>query len=81
MFACHKTAEGKEQACAGWLAVAGVEHIGIRLAIAQGRLDPAVLSPGDGWPELFGSFEEMADMQAAAPYTHHYPRDAEGDDL
>ena len=81
MFACHKTAEGKEQACAGWLAVAGVEHIGIRLAIAQGRLDPAVLSPGDGWPELFGSFEEMADTQAAAPYTHHDPRDAEGDDL
>ncbi|WP_241031712.1 hypothetical protein [Rhodococcus koreensis] len=30
MFACHKSPEGAEEACAGWLAVAGVEHLGVR---------------------------------------------------
>lgn len=64
MFACHKSPEGAEDACAGWLAVAGGEHIGVRFAVAQRRLDPALLTPGEGWPELFGSFEEMADTQA-----------------
>lgn len=44
--------------------MAGVEHIGVRFAIAQGRLDPARLSPGEGWPALFESFEEMANTQA-----------------
>lgn len=66
MFACHKSPEGSEDACAGWLAVAGFEHIGVRFAVAQGRLDPAVCSPGEDWPPLFDSFEEMADTQAAS---------------
>ncbi|GBF17407.1 hypothetical protein Br6_04813 [Rhodococcus sp. Br-6] len=64
MFACHKTAEGAEQACAGWLAVAGGDHLGVRVAVIQGRLDPAVLEPGEAWPPLFGSFDEMADTQS-----------------
>lgn len=64
MFACHKSPEGAEEACAGWLAVAGVEHLGVRVAVAQGRLDPAVLTPGDGWPALFGSHAEMTQTQS-----------------
>lgn len=44
MFACHKTPEGKEQACAGWLAVAGRDHLGVRLAVAHGGL-PADRTP------------------------------------
>lgn len=64
MFACHKTREGSEQACAGWLAVAGGDHIGVRLAVIQGRVDPATLTPGADWPPLFVSYTEMADTQA-----------------
>ena len=65
MFACHKSPEGREAACAGWLAVSGIEHIGIRLAIVTGRIPASVLQPGDGWPELFDSYDEMADTQQA----------------
>ena len=38
IFACHKSVEGTEEACAGWLAVTGYNHLGIRLMVAaQGR--------------------------------------------
>jgi len=63
MFACHMTHEGREQACAGWLAVAAHNHIGVRLAVATGRLPAQVLGPGEDWPELFGSYDEMAKVQ------------------
>lgn len=65
LFACHKTAEGREQACAGWLATVGREHLGVRLAVATGRLPVAALDPGDGWPPLFDTYIEMAATQAA----------------
>ncbi|WP_236746240.1 DUF6283 family protein [Mycobacteroides abscessus] len=61
MFACHKSEPGRDRACAGWLAVAGVEHLGIRLAVALGRLPAAALRPGDDWPDLFGSYDEMVE--------------------
>jgi hypothetical protein len=60
MFACHKTAEGREIACAGWLAVVGHHHLGVRFAVAMGRLDAAVLVSGPDWPMLYGSYSEMA---------------------
>lgn len=60
LFACHKSAEGREIACAGWLAVEGRNHVGVRLLVAVGRIAAWQLSPVAGWPELFGSFEEMA---------------------
>jgi hypothetical protein len=63
MFACHKSPEGGERACAGWLAVVGYEHLGVRVALARGRLDPAAMQPGDGWPDLFGDYDEMAATQ------------------
>ncbi len=63
LFACHMTKEGREQACAGWLAVAGVEHLGVRLALIQGRLDPAALRPGPGWPDLHDSYEALVAHQ------------------
>ena len=65
VFACHKTREGREEACAGWLAVAGYGHLGIRLAVAMRRLPGSALEPGEGWPDLFGSYDEMAAVQAA----------------
>jgi len=65
MFACHKSAEGREEACAGWLAAVGYEHIGVRIALTRGDLPVAAMEPGEGWPELFGTYEEMADAQGA----------------
>ena len=59
MFGCHKSPEGREYACAGWLAVAGADHLGVRLAVAMRTLPGEALSPGADWPELYGSYEEM----------------------
>jgi hypothetical protein len=59
MFACHKTAEGAEQACAGWLAAVGRKRIGVRAAVALGRLPVSVLDPGEGWPQLHTGYDEM----------------------
>jgi len=64
MFACHMTQEGKEVACAGWLAVCGIDHLGIRMAVLTSRLEPADLEPKPGWPPLFASYDEMAAAQA-----------------
>lgn len=63
LFACHKTPEHGERACAGHLAVEGYNHLGVRYAVAVGRLDPVALSPRPRWPELYGSFDEMVDAQ------------------
>lgn len=60
IFACHKTPDGGERACAGWLAVVGYDHLGVRFAIMTGRLDPAALKAGDGWPELYPSYAALA---------------------
>jgi hypothetical protein len=64
MFACHKSPEGAERACASWLAVVGGEHLGVRLALAMGHLDPTALTPKADWPALFGSYEEMVQSQS-----------------
>lgn len=64
LFACHKSPEGAEEACAGWLAAVGNVHIRVRLAVAHGRLPAEALTPGEGWPELYPSYLEMAARQA-----------------
>ncbi|MFJ4703169.1 DUF6283 family protein [Streptomyces sp. NPDC088768] len=64
LFACHKTPEGREKACAGWLAAVGHRHLGVRLAVTQGRLPAQALTPGESWPPLFAAYEEMATTQA-----------------
>lgn len=58
MFACHQSKAEPSELCAGWLAVAGYEHLSVRLAIAWGHLPASVLDPGTGWPELFASIGE-----------------------
>lgn len=63
LFACHKSPVGHEEACAGWLAAVGVDSIEVRLAVAMKRLPAAAITPGDGWPALFASYEEMAEAQ------------------
>jgi hypothetical protein len=62
MFACHKSAEGNEIACAGWLAVVGYENITVRLLLATGDL--TMPEPDETWPPLFDSYDEMASTQA-----------------
>lgn len=64
IFACHKTEAGRDQACAGWLAIVGHQHLGVRIAVIQGRLPGGALEPGPDWPDLFDSYEQMADRQA-----------------
>ncbi|ANY10694.1 hypothetical protein AFB00_30270 (plasmid) [Pseudonocardia sp. HH130630-07] len=59
MFACHQSGEGREQACAGWLAAVGADHLGARLAIAQGRLPAEALQPDPDGPALYGSWAEL----------------------
>jgi hypothetical protein len=65
IFACHKTADGQDRACASWLAVVGVDHLGVRLAVATGLLSPDALLPKVGWPDLYGSYEELARANGA----------------
>lgn len=67
LFACHKTPEGGEEPCAGWLAAVGHQHLGVRLAVITGRLDPATLAPRPGWPELFTDYDELIAVMAARP--------------
>lgn len=61
MFACHKSAEGKELPCAGWLAAVGREHVGVRLAAARGEIDAELLRPGADWPALYADYDELLD--------------------
>jgi hypothetical protein len=35
----------------------------VRIAVAFGELPADALEPGDDWPELFGSYDEMAAAQ------------------
>ncbi|RCG18250.1 hypothetical protein DQ384_39205 [Sphaerisporangium album] len=68
MFACHQGAPGHpgtNVACAGWLAVEGTGHVAVRLAVSHGRLPVSALSPGPNWPDLYDSYQEMADANAA----------------
>lgn len=68
MFGCHKGTPGRptaDLACAGWLAMSGLNHIGVRLALIQGRLPEESMFPGPRWPELYGSYGDMASANRA----------------
>ncbi len=60
MFACHKTPDELERACAGWLAVEGRDHVTVRLACAMGELPYDALDPSPDWPPLFESIAAAA---------------------
>lgn len=57
LFACHKTPEGEERACAGWLAREGANHPTVRLAVLLGDVPACALDPGEGWPDLHPDFQ------------------------
>jgi Family of unknown function (DUF6283) len=60
IFACHMSEEGRDRACAGWLASIGQEHLRIRLAVAMGDLPPEALTPAPGWPALHPDYASLA---------------------
>lgn len=60
LFACHKTPEQGERACAGWLAVEGSAHPSVRLAAVLDKLPPDMLQPKEDWPDLHESFAATA---------------------
>lgn len=65
IFACHKSQEGRELPCAGWLASVGYWHIGMRLAAARGEIPGTAFRPEADWPELHESYDEMMEAKAA----------------
>ncbi|GAA2275583.1 hypothetical protein GCM10009853_032140 [Glycomyces scopariae] len=80
VFACHMTtpAPGRESiACTGALAVCGQGNLTLRIGLALGRVPAEAVEPGEGWPELFDSFEEMADANAPRPHEGLHVRDRE----
>lgn len=64
-FACHQSRDGDEIVCAGWLAVEGHAHPGVRLNVAQGFVDADALRPGDDWPELHDDFQQVIEKLRA----------------
>jgi hypothetical protein len=63
-FACHKSLEGREIPCAGFLLKGATHNLGVRLAIYENRYDRGVLSSP---VELFDSFVEMAVFNGVDP--------------
>ena len=65
LFGCHKGEPGSsaDLACAGWLAQFGGDHVGVRLAIVQGRLPASALVPGVNWPSLHESWADVVQAQ------------------
>lgn len=64
MFACHMSPPGGAWLCAGWLVVAArAGNVPVRLALAAELLPEEAVLPRGDWPELFGSYEEMAARQ------------------
>ena len=57
VFGCHKTPEGKEQACAGFLIVHGHDNNRVRIAERHGWVD---LDSIQATGPLYASFDEMA---------------------
>jgi hypothetical protein len=65
LFACHHSRAGEESVCAGWLAVCGHKHLGVRLAVATGRLEP--VEPDDTWPALHPDYDTVVAHAAGPP--------------
>lgn len=74
LFGCHKGRPGSDDSCprteddltcAGWLAQFGGDHLTIRLALNERRLDPAALKPGDNWPPLHQTWDDVVRHQTS----------------
>lgn len=65
MFACHQSKDGAKITCAGWLATVGHRHPGVRLAVAMKRLNMSALRPGNDWPTLHSSYQDVLEKLRA----------------
>jgi hypothetical protein len=67
MFGCHKGEPGTNDdlSCAGWLVQFGFDHLGVRLALAQGRLPASALEAGDTWPPLHETWDDVVGSHTA----------------
>jgi len=63
IFTCHKTDDGNEHACVGWLMVDGPENLVVRFAIAKGDIDFKNLRSRG---ELYDSYGEMAEANGVS---------------
>lgn len=57
-FGCHESGKEKPATCAGFLLRNSKNHLGVRISISRGNLDPSTLVEGER--ELFDSYKEMA---------------------
>lgn len=64
-FACHQSRDGDEIVCAGWLAVVGSCHPGMRMRVLAGKIDVEALAPGEDWPELEPDFAAVIEKLRA----------------
>lgn len=68
VFACHQSRKDEEIVCAGWLARYGWDSISVRLGLMDGKYAPEMLEPGEDWPELHETFEEVIEkLRSTAP--------------
>ena len=61
-MACHLDQPGSAhpmRLCAGWMAVVGQHHLGIRMAVIAGRLPAEALALRPDWPALRTSLSEL----------------------
>jgi hypothetical protein len=67
IVACHRDQPGTAHAmrwCAGFLAVVGEQHLGIRLALAFEALPPQAVNPPASWPELYPDLDALVAARA-----------------
>lgn len=66
LMSCHRDQPGTNRAlrlCAGWLAVVGADHLGVRMALISGRLPTDVTAPKADWPPLHPGLETMIEAR------------------
>lgn len=64
LFACHKTPNGKEATCAGFLERGADHNLSVRLAYSRGDLERRDRSGGE---DLYDDYREMAEANGVAP--------------
>jgi hypothetical protein len=64
LFACHKSSEDNEMPCAGWLASVGHYSLRVRIFTSEGAIPPEAMTPGEDWPDLHETYEEMMEAKA-----------------
>lgn len=66
-FGCHESGPERPRDCAGYLAVEGRSSIAVRVAVVTGNLPASALEPQPGWPNLYPSYEAMAQANGCSP--------------